>query len=87
MFTFTQSTPSTNWVINHGLGSAVATDVITAVNAENVKILPYDVEHASDNQLIILFSQPTTGEARVVGKYVPPTVPGARIGPIVNGMI
>lgn len=61
-FTFLQNTPSTTWIINHGLGYKPNVSVYTLGGQE----IEADILHTNDNQTQIFFSVPTTGIARLV---------------------
>lgn len=62
VYTFTQSTPSTSWVINHNLG------VRTSVTVFNSGSQPVEAEiiHPTINQTVINFLIATSGFARFV---------------------
>ncbi len=61
-FTYTQNTPSSTWIINHGLGYKPIVSIYTLGGQE----IEADILHTSDNQTQIFFSVPTTGIARLV---------------------
>jgi hypothetical protein len=63
--TFTQLNPATTWTINHGFGHKPAVDVIIDTGQGRVKIMPQEVRHVSDTQLMITFANPESGVARL----------------------
>jgi hypothetical protein len=63
-----QSSASSSWSITHAFSGAPVCDVIVPVGDVFVKILPLTVTHVSDTQLVITFSVPTAGRARLVGR-------------------
>ncbi len=65
-FNFVQGTPSATWTINHGLGVKPVVDV----TVDGQKMYPMSVEHITDNQLVLTFSVPRAGKARLVGNGV-----------------
>lgn len=67
--TFIQSTPATAWTINHNFNAAPICDVLTENNGVISKMLPLSIKHISNTQLMIEFSEPMAGSARLVGKY------------------
>jgi hypothetical protein len=72
-----QSTPASTWTITHNFDGAPTCDVIIPEGNQFVKILPLEVRHLSDTQLVIEFSVPRTGRARLVGKNVALAQPGS----------
>ena len=60
-FTFTQSTPSDNWVINHGLNRVVAVYTMTLDGEEMSGYVKQDM--TTLNSVTIQFSEPVTGVA------------------------
>ena len=62
-FIFTQSTPSSAWVINHNLGTLVH---VTILNSSNV-VVEGDVIESSINTVVVNFNTPQTGTAIVSG--------------------
>lgn len=68
-FQFTQSTPSALWAVNHNLGVYPIVDCLVndPSNGGNlVKIIPMNVFVIDLNNVTIQFSQPRTGQARLV---------------------
>lgn len=64
---FEQTTPSTTWVITHGLGRFVLLDVIILINGERHVVQPADIEHSLDlNTVTITFSSPQVGVISLV---------------------
>jgi hypothetical protein len=64
-FTYTQGTPSVQWTIIHNFGRVPACDVVISYNGSTQKVLPYDVEQIDDNTVVIKFSTPQVGVARL----------------------
>lgn len=64
--THNQAIASDVWTVNHGLGFKPA--VTVAVHEQGVLqvILPKSVEYPSDSQVIVRFTSPRTGQARLV---------------------
>lgn len=60
-----QSAPSATWTIVHNLGRHPVSDVVITNNG-NHKILPLSVTHTDDNTVVIQFSTPFAGTARLV---------------------
>jgi len=67
-FNYVQPTPASVWTINHNLGTKPAHD-IAVFNGGAIlkKVLPMEAHHVSDNQLVITFSSPQYGTARLAG--------------------
>ena len=63
--TFVQATPSTQWTINHTLGYYPLVNVIVNYGGVEQQILPQAVQQASISQVIITFSEPMSGFARL----------------------
>jgi hypothetical protein len=63
---FDQTEAASTWTINHGLNCKPV--VAVYVNYENKlqEILPGSIEYPSDSQVVIRFSQPFSGVARLV---------------------
>lgn len=74
--THVQSTPSMAWTINHSFNGAPICDVTSTVNGTTVKVLPSIVRYLSNSEIVIEFSEPMIGVARLVGKLVPTEVVG-----------
>lgn len=75
--TFIQAAPSMAWTINHSFNGAPICDVMIVEGGVTRKMLPLSVKHVSNTQLLIEFSEPTAGMARLVGKYIGGWVGGA----------
>lgn len=60
-----QTVPASTWAITHNLGHTPVGDVMISVDGVLEKMLPLNVEHQDDNTVIITFSTPETGEARM----------------------
>lgn len=65
-YTHVQTIPSTSWAITHNLGHTPVGDVYVDKNGSQEKILPLSVVHTSDNELIISFTEATTGTTRLL---------------------
>lgn len=61
-FEFNQTSPSSTWVITHGLGY----NPIIRVFAGQYEIQPVSISHDSVNQITVTFSSPQTGIAKLV---------------------
>lgn len=60
-YQFTQSVPSSTWVINHNLNRKVH---VSLFDDDGNQILS-DIEHGSLNQATVTWSSPTTGTAHL----------------------
>lgn len=60
-FTFTQSTPATIWTINHNLGFKPSVELLNTGSKE----IEGDVLHTSSNQVVVYFTGPIAGLARL----------------------
>lgn len=58
---FTQSTPSSTWTINHNLGYRPSIDLFTVGGV----IMLGEVVHISLNQIVVNFTEPVAGFARL----------------------
>lgn len=56
-FIYTQSTPSAVWEITHGLTKKPSVTILDSSGYE----IEADIQHISDNSVIITFSEPITG--------------------------
>ena len=65
IFDFVQATPSTTWTIVHNLGRLPTCDARIVLDGVKVKILPAEVEHIDENTVVIKFTDPRTGSARL----------------------
>lgn len=61
-FTYYQSTPSNTWTIVHNMGY----HPIARIFIGNSEVQPLSIEHTSNNQLVVTFSQPYVGLAKLV---------------------
>lgn len=61
-FIYTQSQPSTTWVINHNLGYRPSVELLDGSSRE----IDGDVYHTTVNQTTILFNIPVAGTARLI---------------------
>lgn len=60
-------TPSTEWIVNHGLGKQVASDVFIFNSSEQlVKMMPLEVVYVDDNSIKIEFTFPQRGMVKVI---------------------
>ncbi len=66
-FTYTQTAPAQTWTINHNLGIKPVSEVSVLHNGTMNKILPAKVTHVTDNTMLIEFSTPRQGVARLIG--------------------
>ena len=64
--THVQSTPASTWTITHNSGYKPTISVLVMDNGQLTPILPMNVEHTSDNVVVITFSSNRTGEARLL---------------------
>lgn len=66
-YTHTQSTPATEWVIEHNLNKEVVSDVFFDVNNNGIleKILPLTVEKVDLNTLKVTFTANQVGKVKV----------------------
>lgn len=62
---FSQTTPSDTWIINHNSNKKPVVSVIVNENGTLEQILPASVAFPTENQVVITFSSPRTGEARL----------------------
>jgi hypothetical protein len=58
-FTFTQSTASASWTINHNLGQFPAVTVVDNTG----KVVIADVQYVNSNQIVVSFATPFAGKA------------------------
>ena len=63
--THEQSTESATWTINHGLNTKPAVDVSVVYDGVLQVILPMKIEHISNSQVVVSFSKPFAGVARL----------------------
>lgn len=64
--THTQDIASDVWTIEHNLHREVVSDIMVDYGGTREKILPLAVEHPSNTTMIVRFSEPFTGTARVI---------------------
>lgn len=64
-YNYEQLTASDTWTINHGLGRIPAVDTMIEIDGTLTVILPLSVS-VSTTQVIITFSEPRVGKARLV---------------------
>lgn len=60
-YTFTQSTPSTTWTINHNLGFRPSVELLDAGSQE----IDGQIAHPSVNQTVVTLNPATAGVARL----------------------
>jgi hypothetical protein len=65
-YLFTQSSPSTTWIINHNLNTTPAVDVMINENSQLQKMIPLSITINNLNQITIEFSTPRSGVARLI---------------------
>lgn len=63
--TYQQAEPSAVWTINHGMGVKPVVSAKINLNGSLVDILPANIAYPSDTQIVITFSSPQSGEARL----------------------
>jgi len=63
--TFVQDTPSDTWTITHGLHAKPVVSTKVYDNGSLIEILPQSVSFPNDTTVVISFSSPRTGEARL----------------------
>lgn len=61
-YEFTQSTPSSEWIINHNKGYRPITEIFDAGGSE----IDAEVLHVTINQTRVYFAAPQTGSARLL---------------------
>jgi hypothetical protein len=61
----TQSEATDTWVINHALGVMPVVDVQVVHEGVLQKMIPLAVEYPSNSQVIVRFTSPRTGTARL----------------------
>lgn len=71
IFRYTQTTPSTDWVIEHNLGTNGSTgvpivDVYMNLNGQKTKVIPNITTMNNKNSITVIFNEPQTGEAVVI---------------------
>jgi hypothetical protein len=72
---FVQSTPAATWTVNHTfLGAPLCDVLVPDGNGAMIKILPAGVTYVSDTQLLITFTVPRSGTARLIGRSQSPLV-------------
>lgn len=64
---FTQSSPSTNWIINHSFVSKPEIDVMIEYGGKLHKVYPMSIVHTSSTTATVNFSSAVRGNARLVG--------------------
>ena len=65
-YTHTQSVASANWTIQHNLGARPVVSVQVPYQGTMQVILPLAVEFPDDQNVVVRFSTPHTGLARLV---------------------
>lgn len=65
MFLYTQSTPSTSWLISHDQGDNPMVNVSVDYEGTNQMILPLTVQIDNTATVIVTFSTPRTGSATI----------------------
>lgn len=66
-FNFKQTTTSVLWEIQHDLGSFPASDVMVYSDGKLQKAFPRSVEYVDPDRVAVHFTEPQTGEVRLVG--------------------
>jgi len=67
-FNFTQATPSVAWSINHELNCKPVIDVFANLNGSIQKVFPLEIIYVDDNNVVVTFTAPESGGARLVGQ-------------------
>lgn len=65
--TFVQASPSTTWTIDHAFIDTPRCDVLVTIDGALQKILPLSMVISSSTQVVISFSVPMSGTARLIG--------------------
>lgn len=60
-YLFTQSSPSSQWTINHNLGYRPAVELLSSGGVE----FDADIVHVSNNQVVVYLTAPYSGFARL----------------------
>lgn len=76
-FTFTQEIPASTWTIEHNLNCAPIVDVLITLDGILQKVIPLAVEHVTVDTMVVTFSSAQSGEARLIGLFVRPSITGA----------
>ena len=64
---FSFDTPATEWIVNHGLGKYVTSDVfLFDANNRPAKALPLELIYIDENTVKVVFSQPQRGFIKVI---------------------
>lgn len=66
VFDFAQSEASDTWTIVHNLSRLPTCDVRIIQDSVSVKVLPSDVEYIDDSTIVVKFTAPQIGSARLV---------------------
>lgn len=61
----TQSTPATEWIVQHDLDRYVVQDTFFDIGGNLSKVLPASVEYIDSNSIKIVFSEAQTGTVKV----------------------
>jgi hypothetical protein len=64
-YTHKQTTASATWTINHTLGFRPGVNVAINYGGKLQVVIPKEVELVSNTQVVVRFSNPQTGEARL----------------------
>lgn len=64
-FTHVQSVASSTWTINHNLGHKPSIEVVVDVGGQRQVILPSRITNQTDDILVVSFTSPYTGSARL----------------------
>jgi hypothetical protein len=65
-YTYTQSAPSTTWVLNHNIGLTPIVNTLIDIGGELKPALPVSIVHNAANTVTtITWSSPRTGQATI----------------------
>lgn len=64
--THNQPTPSNTWTINHGLRCKPSVSVLVDYEGTRQPIIPQEIEIPDESTVTIRFSQPFSGQARLI---------------------
>jgi hypothetical protein len=67
-FQFYQPSPTTVWTIEHNLNCKPVFDIWVDDGGVRKKIYPEEVTHVNDDLLQLVFFEPRSGSARLIGQ-------------------
>lgn len=62
---FSIQEPQSTWTIDHNLGRTPSVAVSVHYSGQLVVCIPQSVQHVTENQVVITFPTPQTGEVRI----------------------